>query len=1268
MDPEARQSALLPTSSLILLIVGIGGWLLYEQPLTSLRPVTPKAFERGNNGSQDVEARLWQDPFRPVYEHRKRFAGREKTPEVQGHLREHELLALARQIQGALTMGEEPLPVRLILMPVLLPGGPYAEAAETRRRTRKAVLAGLSVAGYVPEWDEWIGYFEAPLPKVGGGSRTRTVIPYEWFQKDPLDQSLSENENDLRRRPEAPSVLVLWVDENDFPKAGLWRIARLLGDLLSHRSADLASSTEEVEARLKLVRIALLGPASSTTLLTMLEEDKSNYLRNPQVQDRNDLANELADLLTYITQDYLDCGLDPCREGSSSGTDELPLDAGKRFKEVQTSLVNFLLSRISEVSGKFDLRLNRWQLSEKLEGLLQVNDSDRHWPRNVIGQWRETIKELQEIKILQELEVRLSEEKDWLESVDVKKVLKRVEIFSSRSTADEERILEILRKRSALRGATLPEVVTNASGGAQFHRTVVSDEKLAKVLVEELALRGVRPTDTDSGDHVVLISEWDTFYGRTLPRTFLKALKSKMDKGCQGNHIGNCKTFHKEHLEGMVHQYSYLRGMDGNTPSRSEEGNKAREIREDGNDTSPLFGSELLTVNPEELERPMGPGQLDDMRRLAQKIERLSRGLARKKKGEIRAIGVLGSDVYDKQLVLQALQRRFPRALFFTTDLDARLLHPSEYSWNRNLLIASSFGLELSEKLQRDVPPFRDSYQTAAFLATLLALDGSRERQGSLWRECSQEKKDGSEDVRLSYTINQADQSGSQVRDIESCLTPRLFEIGRTGAFPLSLPELAVSEAGRDLLHPPTGRESGWGGEGGQFLLGLTLSVALAVILVAPINSNAYSFVFPRNEAEHRLRRTVLWALAVSAIAFGALAVAVHHDSTHANGEPFLLWNGISLWPTEILRLLAFGLSVFFLGASVHRLRSSQEDLADTYGLPRCSPAESPGLRARWWKVHRWIARLDRWRSTYGIEPSLGTRVCREIVLLRRLRRWLSIHHWQTSTRRDRQGTMDAQYIWRRYCTLARPGHRAIRFIPWALLYLFFSSFIVLMRRPNRPVRGDWSSAADWGALTLGVLGLTALTFFVVDATRLCQSFIHALADRRTRWPSEARKRVADKREMRLEDMDDYLDMEIIADRSEAVGRLILYPFIVLFVMILSRSSFFDRWDWPFSLVLIMGALAALAAWCALALRRAAEEARTKAVGRIRSRLARALSRGPWEAPRVAQLRLLIEEVHGLHRGAFAHWSRHPVLKAILIPFGGVGLLALVEILGAMGL
>jgi hypothetical protein len=130
-------------------------------------------------------------------------------------------------------------------------------------------------------------------------------------------------------------------------------------------------------------------------------------------------------------------------------------------------------------------------------------------------------------------------------------------------------------------------------------------------------------------------------------------------------------------------------------------------------------------------DRPEGQGQYDYLRRLGEKIgnlddrlrSRLDKNPMRRNSNGIAAVGILGTDRYDKLLILQALRPLLPNALFFTTDLEAQMKHPTALPYTRNLLIASSFGLQLDDDLQKEIPPFRSSYQTAAFFATQAAIN-----------------------------------------------------------------------------------------------------------------------------------------------------------------------------------------------------------------------------------------------------------------------------------------------------------------------------------------------------------------------------------------------------------------------------------------------------------------------------------------------------------------------------------------------------------------
>src|SRR5262249_18372908 len=225
-----------------------------------------------------------------------------------------------------------------------------------------------------------------------------------------------------------------------------------------------------------------------------------------------------------------------------------------------------------------------------------------------------------------------------------------------------------------------------------FRRTAVTDMQLMQTIIHELERRGVK---RDGPDHVALISEWDTFYGRALPEVFCEAYK-RVD----------CKSLTS------VHRFSYMRGLDGVLPRPPREPAELAAKPEANGKDHPAPTSELAE----------GRSQVDYLRRLAVQLRQTDRDLRQEdtgKRGEqvkIGAIGVLGSDAYDKLLVLQGVRSEFPDVPVFPTDLDARLFDSHQRQWARTLIVASGYGLEVLPPQQAPIPPFRDAYQTSTFL------------------------------------------------------------------------------------------------------------------------------------------------------------------------------------------------------------------------------------------------------------------------------------------------------------------------------------------------------------------------------------------------------------------------------------------------------------------------------------------------------------------------------------------------------------------------
>ena len=234
--------------------------------------------------------------------------------------------------------------------------------------------------------------------------------------------------------------------------------------------------------------------------------------------------------------------------------------------------------------------------------------------------------------------------------------------------------------------------------GVKFFRTISSDKALLRLVVNQ-EFQNRNPIHNE---HVtILISEWDTFYGRSLPEAFVSHIKRDPDtskeeekfcwNGDENKKENKLKTDEKKNQSEpdeedksevgkqdrpCLHdtcQYVYMRGLDGEILDR-----------ESSKDATAEKG------DIPELERAVGVNRFDYLRRLVHRIKNDFYGRAE----TVRVVGILGSDVYDKLLVLQALRASFHDALFFVTDADARYLHPSEFEWTRGLVVMSGYGLK----------------------------------------------------------------------------------------------------------------------------------------------------------------------------------------------------------------------------------------------------------------------------------------------------------------------------------------------------------------------------------------------------------------------------------------------------------------------------------------------------------------------------------------------------------------------------------------------
>jgi hypothetical protein len=235
-------------------------------------------------------------------------------------------------------------------------------------------------------------------------------------------------------------------------------------------------------------------------------------------------------------------------------------------------------------------------------------------------------------------------------------------------------------------------------------------------------------------------------------------------------------------------------------------------------------------------------------------------------------------------------------------------------------------------------------------------------------------------------------------------------------------------------------------------------------------------------------------------------------------------------------------------------------------------------------------------------------------------------------------------------------------------MVLFYLAFLLVIKFTSaentfRPLRGQSIASCDLWLRWLAILGFLFVAFITIDAARLCREFIEKLSASGTRYPEATRRHFSQQLGGIDEDyLDEWIDLQLIADLTERVGRLVYYPAILIFLLLLSRYNWWDCWTWPTYTILIFVFNFVLSLASVVILQRSAKEAKAKAEKSLEAKVKRAQARS---APTAAQnttdqAQQLLEEIRGLNRGAFVPFWENPVVGAVFGASGGTTILQLV--------
>ena len=374
-----------------------------------------------------------------------------------------------------------------------------------------------------------------------------------------------------------------------------------------------------------------------------------------------------------------------------------------------------------------------------------------------------------------------------------------------------------------------------------------------------------------------------------------------------------------------------------------------------------------------------------------------------------------------------------------------------------------------------------------------------------------------------------------------------------------------------------------------------------------------------------RLLTAVGIGLAAAFVLFLAAGGATTLLANHDEGEPFSLTSGVSVWPSELLRLFVVVLCLAFLGKGLRDLTKNGDLITHEFGFEDRSGQRQFSPRSFWTNLQRVYHPVATMAAT----------------------------------------TVDQAWSW--YREASKPANRVARTLMLFILYLGIMWALerwVLDDELIHPCRGWLSCTTDWFLTLVSVSLVVLLNLSVFDAVMLCRRWIGWVTASTGGWSDHVQEEylrdygLGQAQKAEFEKLKYLAVVDLIGQRTEVVNRIIRYPFLALLIMIASRNDYFDVWNYPLIILLTWSVNVVLALIGAYLLYQAASKAKGAMLEGLRRQMVQALGLGKDHDIRVKQIQYVIDEVEENEQGAFVPLYQQPVVESSLY-----GLVALLQYL-----
>jgi hypothetical protein len=1111
---EKTQSSPNFVSMALALVVLALGYHVVSNYSSSPRPAPLEPGSASQQETHKVELRLWQDPFEPFESSATNDSSSAKSA---GKSDSTDTNSPPYSLSNDLEAHLQNKNIPIAILGVLLDGSSYADDKEVRLRLRYAVELALLTGEMGPEDRTHISTNSIML------DGKRSDCSYEWFK------SRSDAANRL--------ALVLWLKEDDFADSP----ARTLNSLIE-QVPQLVDSNKNVS-------FFLIGPRSSDTLRALNSSldtaDTTKLLDAAGTGHFKILSAEATALIHDTTNDLVSGHYSSWRASWNLSPDAI------------TNLSDIVQSWTNHASFPSTFLWSNLSASDKNQ-LLAYAGSNTATIRGII--WKALNTAIDQTNFGNATNFPPAELP--AEAINLAPLIA--------GELDARHFNDFVLERAypnalAVNHASDPygrklqrEFDAKFRQPNVFHTWIANDQRLAELIAEEIKNRIAGPLqDAEKSNVVVILSEQDTYFGSRLADEWIDALV--------GN--GVCRT-NKD-----VWQFAYLRGLDGSKPV-TEKAPKKPDLSASPEDAIQSAEAEQQHNNL----KADGNAQMDYIARLGDLLQAKDREMKNHSLGRIVAVGLTGSDSYDKLILLREISHRLPEAVFFTTDLDAPLWTANVLPYSRNLLVASAYpvGPETTNNdwpSLEEFPPFRDVYQAAVFRAcnavvtNLWAGNPSTPNydvplkllKGSLW-ELGRRGP-----VRL-VPVSQAPLQHSR----SNIITAVVFGLIALGLIVAVL--TASSQAGVRL---PWQRE-----------------IACATSEQDPdqISPEAKKNLENAQKAAHERQfsiRAFLLRLAtpllLGTLAGGFLLLA-WHISQMSGEEPWNFLDGVSIWPSECIRFMTLLGCFAFLWLLKRRLAYHRRRLWKLYFAK-----EGKSEDTDWTNYYE--------TETYPPNGSWNPFASQNWPLAA----WAPAFS-RTKANGKEEASVNMEALFKCYLHIGNFWFRLARVGISVLLYLAIA-ILMVMALHDPPtlllVRGHYSQLFNSCVTLASIIAVLFVLFYMLDTALLTKRVLNCISLHPTKWPERPLTDRAADFTVKKEHLDGFFDVEFAAIQTQEVGLWMFGPFLFLSLLLISRSAILDNWTWPLGLKIIFAVNFLLGAACWFLVRRSAQSVRRFALERI---------------------------------------------------------------------